>query len=149
MPKRDDDPLPVLILDALTRVPFWIGPIAAVVVFAVMYWLAPILMTRDLEQAVKDGGPMNLSAPVLLNGMAGASRFLAPWVGIGIGAIWFCAEVKKWWSRRSPAAVTGSAIVCPECSSPMIPRKARRGPNRGSRFLGCSRWPDCHGTRDI
>ena len=35
---------------------------------------------------------------------------------------------------------------CPTCRSPMVLRVARKGANPGSQFLGCSRYPTCHGT---
>lgn len=39
----------------------------------------------------------------------------------------------------------GDAPSCPKCGSPMRKRTARSGPNAGSPFWGCSRWPDCDG----
>jgi YVTN family beta-propeller protein len=36
---------------------------------------------------------------------------------------------------------------CPICSAPMALRTARRGPQAGSRFWGCSRFPGCKGVR--
>ena len=39
----------------------------------------------------------------------------------------------------------GEAPVCPKCGAPMRKRTARSGPNAGSPFWGCSRWPDCDG----
>jgi ATP-dependent DNA helicase RecQ len=38
---------------------------------------------------------------------------------------------------------------CPECDSPMVQRTARRGRNKGEQFWGCSRYPNCRGTRDL
>lgn len=38
---------------------------------------------------------------------------------------------------------------CPLCQSPMILRTTRKGKNAGSQFWGCSRFPDCRGTRDF
>lgn len=38
---------------------------------------------------------------------------------------------------------------CPECHSPMVWRLARRGRNAGRHFWGCSRYPECMGTRSI
>ena len=32
--------------------------------------------------------------------------------------------------------------TCPQCDSPMRPRRGSKGP-----FLGCVRYPDCRGTR--
>ncbi len=39
-----------------------------------------------------------------------------------------------------------STQTCPACGSPMRLRTARRGPNAGSQFWGCSRYPDCKAT---
>lgn len=47
--------------------------------------------------------------------------------------------------RIYPEAVT----ACPSCGSEMRLRTARRGPNPGSRFWGCSRFPKCRGTRQV
>lgn len=38
---------------------------------------------------------------------------------------------------------------CPECGSDMVRRVARGGEHAGNTFLGCSRWPQCCGTRSI
>jgi restriction system protein len=41
-----------------------------------------------------------------------------------------------------------AAPDCPLCGKPMVERMARRGPNSGTRFWGCSSYPACKGTRD-
>jgi len=38
---------------------------------------------------------------------------------------------------------------CPVCNSRMVKRVARKGPNTGQEFWGCTRFPSCFGTRDI
>lgn len=38
---------------------------------------------------------------------------------------------------------------CPKCDSPMALRTARRGRNRGGKFWGCSRYPQCEATREL
>jgi hypothetical protein len=38
---------------------------------------------------------------------------------------------------------------CPNCGAEMWVRVARRGSNRGMKFLGCSSYPYCKGTRSI
>lgn len=38
---------------------------------------------------------------------------------------------------------------CPDCAKPMRRRTARRGPNAGNEFWGCSDYPGCKGTRSI
>ena len=39
--------------------------------------------------------------------------------------------------------------LCPKCGSPLVVRTVKHGPNAGSHFLGCSRYPDCYYTRNI
>ena len=38
---------------------------------------------------------------------------------------------------------------CPKCNATMKHRKAKRGPNAGSEFWGCSTYPKCNGTRQM
>ena len=50
-----------------------------------------------------------------------------------------------------PARTTGAVSVaepCPRCGSRMVLRTTKKGPNAGSQFWGCSRYPECRGTRD-
>ena len=61
------------------------------------------------------------------------------------------AEVK---GTQTTATIDGpdhseGASVCPRCGSPMVLRTARRGPNAGERFWGCSTYPRCQGTRPV
>jgi restriction system protein len=51
--------------------------------------------------------------------------------------------------RLEPSLVPAPApeVLCPICKAPMTLRTARRGPNAGSAFYGCSRYPQCRGTR--
>lgn len=44
----------------------------------------------------------------------------------------------------APPAAAGEGEACPRCGSPMKKRSGSRGP-----FLGCTRFPDCRGTRDL
>lgn len=41
----------------------------------------------------------------------------------------------------------GEVPRCPECSSPMVLRTARKGNHAGSSFWGCTAFPKCRGTR--
>jgi len=43
----------------------------------------------------------------------------------------------------SPTA-TASAATCPQCNAPMRPRRGPRGD-----FLGCTRYPECRGSRPL
>lgn len=42
-----------------------------------------------------------------------------------------------------------STTVCPKCGNKLIQRTARKGPNTGSSFLGCSNYPRCRFTKNI
>ncbi|MFX1681028.1 restriction endonuclease [Mitsuaria sp. CC2] len=48
-------------------------------------------------------------------------------------------------AQQSAADVT--MVVCPVCAQPMVLRRAKRGPNAGEAFYGCSTYPVCKGTR--
>lgn len=52
-------------------------------------------------------------------------------------------------TSRTAASVTSSPpeIKCPECGAAMVGRVAKKGPRAGERFFGCSRYPQCKGTR--
>ena len=39
--------------------------------------------------------------------------------------------------------------LCPRCGADLVERTAKSGPNTGSKFLGCSRYPECRYTRNI
>lgn len=39
--------------------------------------------------------------------------------------------------------------TCPRCGKPMVVRTARRGPNSGGQFWGCSMYPHCRATKNI
>lgn len=73
-------------------------------------------------------------------------------------------ELQRWTkSAKSPAKDTSSntsmgprlsqpvwkesSESCPRCQSPMVRRTAKRGPNTGGTFWGCSRFPECRGVR--
>ena len=45
--------------------------------------------------------------------------------------------------------ITANQPECPVCKSAMIKRTAKKGPNPGSQFWGCSRYPGCRGTRKV
>lgn len=35
---------------------------------------------------------------------------------------------------------------CPKCGSPMVMREVNKGANKGNKYWGCSRYPQCRGT---
>jgi 5'-nucleotidase len=40
-------------------------------------------------------------------------------------------------------------VRCPDCSAPMLKKRAFRGRNSGKPFYGCSRFPECRGSISI
>ncbi|MBI2232075.1 MAG: topoisomerase DNA-binding C4 zinc finger domain-containing protein, partial [Deltaproteobacteria bacterium] len=40
-------------------------------------------------------------------------------------------------------------LACPLCGKLMVLRTARKGGRAGSRFWGCSGYPECKGTREL
>lgn len=41
-----------------------------------------------------------------------------------------------------------STTICPKCGSNLVERTAKKGPNAGSKFLGCENYPRCRFTRN-
>jgi restriction system protein len=54
-------------------------------------------------------------------------------------------------SLPAQQAVTPSnqSQTCPKCSGNLILRTARRGPNAGNQFYGCSNYPKCRYTKSV
>lgn len=44
---------------------------------------------------------------------------------------------------ESSVDMPGEAPQCPKCDRPMVKRTARKGPNAGNEFWGCSEFPRC------
>ncbi len=40
-----------------------------------------------------------------------------------------------------------STTICPNCGSYLVERTAKKGPNAGSKFLGCKNYPRCRFTK--
>ena len=51
--------------------------------------------------------------------------------------------------RKMTELDAGPGLTCPRCKSDMVVRIARVGPNLGDQFFGCSKFPDCRGTRPL
>jgi len=64
------------------------------------------------------------------------------------------ADLGRWLGTEGPESTRikpelRTAPSCPVCRADMVERVARRGPNEGSAFWGCSRFPACRGTRQL
>lgn len=51
-------------------------------------------------------------------------------------------------SRPALVVTRDGAMRCPLCGSPMTRRVSRQGSNPGTAFWGCTRFPNCRGTRN-
>lgn len=45
--------------------------------------------------------------------------------------------------------LSGIIKKCPRCSSPLVLRTAKKGPNAGQEFYGCSNFPKCRYTKKV
>nr|WP_245218064.1 topoisomerase DNA-binding C4 zinc finger domain-containing protein [Ruegeria sp. HKCCE3926] len=50
--------------------------------------------------------------------------------------------------KTAPSMSKPTTPNCPACGSRMVRRTAKKGPNAGNKFWGCSRFPRCRGTRN-
>jgi hypothetical protein len=41
-----------------------------------------------------------------------------------------------------------SSTICPKCGSALVERTAKKGPNAGTKFLGCEGYPRCRFTKN-
>ena len=93
-----------------------------------------------------------------LAGKAGQKAWVEPAVPAAprTGASWERSPVQ----RQSPTVFGTTASTteenrasvptvpdCPLCDNPMVLRTAKKGPNAGASFWGCSKYPGCKGTR--
>jgi restriction system protein len=51
--------------------------------------------------------------------------------------------------KTTAVQTASTALGCPECGGKMVRRTAKKGIMAGSSFWGCSRYPSCHGLRQI
>jgi len=59
------------------------------------------------------------------------------------------ARVKRRNYPTDPSDEKPALPACQLCCKPMVLRTAKQGKNAGSRFLGCSGYPECKSTRPI
>lgn len=50
---------------------------------------------------------------------------------------------------NAPPVPDRAAPPCPACAKPMVKRLAKRGPNAGGEFWGCTGYPACKGVRPL
>lgn len=56
---------------------------------------------------------------------------------------------ERLYATRVKARAGENTPPCPDCGKPMSRRTAKKGPNTGKDFWGCTGYPDCKGTLEI
>jgi restriction system protein len=64
----------------------------------------------------------------------------------GIELVKMVGDLKK---AHTPVSHQPKANQCPLCGSEMVLRTAKKGPNAGEKFWGCSTYPKCRGTKTL
>ena len=128
-----------LFLSWLGFLPFWAGLAAFILVPAV--WIGIIFFTAKEQKSQSSQTPhINLS----YTKKPSSSAPVPP--------------ARKVLPSTQPTIIVAStatntesnlSLKCPECSSVMILRTAKRGKNRGKSFYGCLNFPYCKGTRSF
>lgn len=126
--------------------PWWVTVIVAGITYGFMREIAPHLMQDNIVAApiMQRLPQVAWMALLLFLGLAGLNL----WVRI----------LKRFAARRSAKshealnAKTLTVAVtpeCPSCRTPMVMRVARRGPQAGNQFWGCTSYPGCKATRSL
>ncbi|WP_080802912.1 NERD domain-containing protein [Arabiibacter massiliensis] len=55
------------------------------------------------------------------------------------------ANIQERYVAKKPVS---SASACPRCGADLVLRTAKKGPNAGNQFYGCSNYPKCRYTRE-
>jgi len=84
-----------------------------------------------------------------------------PFVHRGLPCLRFLAIKRELFQERTNDSIVNSkgkeqieekgepSLVCPQCGSLMIKRRAAKGSNAGNEFWGCSGFPKCRGIVNI
>ena len=145
------------------RLPWWVTVLLAVAAWGLLHRLA---VSEPSVSASSEAATGLLNA---LRPVAVYAQYIVPWVllaGMFTALIRRAARAQlsgtpparddRSWEVRFEAAAREQAWpeepaepVCPRCKGRMLRRTAKRGQNAGHEFWGCSRFPACHGTREL
>jgi hypothetical protein len=154
------------ILDLLMITPIWFGPILAAMAYVLFAYVAPRFFPVKPPGEIDPGVALRPMLPALGGILAAGILFL--WIVAcfaklarrarsGANSRGRASETTPLRSREGAGArgrATSSAQKpsalaptppCPACGSPTVVRTAKHGPNAGSTFYGCSRYPQCKG----
>lgn len=147
------------------RLPWWATLLLALAAWALLHQLA----VSEPATAAGSGEALADAVPDALRQVALYAQYIVPWVllaGMFTSLIRRAAHAQlsdtppargdRSWEVQFEASAHEQAWpeepaepACPRCKGRMIRRTARRGQNAGHEFWGCSRFPACHGTREL
>ncbi|HET6629549.1 MAG TPA: topoisomerase DNA-binding C4 zinc finger domain-containing protein [Woeseiaceae bacterium] len=134
--------------------PWWMTAPLALGTYALLHQYA----VSDPVVAADPGDALGTLLPNVLREVAVYAQYIVPWlmvVGMLSAVLRRATRAQLLASppeerqpeERQPGDSSGPA--CPRCKGRMLRRTAKRGENAGNDFWGCSRFPACHGTREI
>ena len=156
------------VIEWFRRVPWWIGPVVAAVVYLGWGVAAPRLVAdsgNPIEASPNDKS-LKVNPTFLLVALAKAGRVAAPIFAIGFLMLWAGGMLGKLLVKpeaspqvtddrrreksKSPVSTGHPSVpACPDCGQPMSLRTARKGEKAGQQFWGCPGYPKCRGTRPL
>jgi hypothetical protein len=134
------------LMTVTSRLPWWVGVLLALVTYLGFHLVATspdVPAPRTLEEI----GASTRAG--LFRTLAAFLQYVLP-AGFLFGAIGsLTLRCKK--KRAIELFDAGDDRIagsgCPNCGSPLTLRTAGRGRSAGEKFYGCSRFPECRGTR--
>ena len=143
------------------RLPWWATLLLALAAWALLHQLA----VSQPDTAADSGETLSNAVPDALRQVALYAQYIVPWVLLaGMFASLIRRAAREQLSDRPPVQDDRSWAVqfegsereqawpeepvCPRCMGRMV-RRTKRGQNAGQAFWGCSRFPACHGTREM
>lgn len=146
------------------RLPWWATLLLALAAWALLHQLA----ASEPATAAGSGEALATAVPDVLRQVAVYAQYIVPWVLLaGMFASLIRRAAREQLSDRPPARDDRSWAVqfegsereqawpeepaepvCPRCKGRMV-RRTKRGQEGGHVFWGCSRFPACHGTREM
>ena len=138
------------IFDTLATFPWWVSVVVAGIAYVFFKWVFPALaggsfLLKAIVQAVQTNALLFaclflIPAPIAYLSARRRRQLLDSQTGIE-------SRLEETLAPSEPTL--RAAKTCPVCGGEMATRIAKRGPNAGKPFWGCSRYPQCKGTRPI
>ena len=138
------------IFDMLATLPWWVSIVVAGIAYVFFKWVFPGLAGQSvflkvMAQAFQGNAGLVsclflIPAPIAFFNASRRRKLLDSQTGIE-------SRLEETLAPSEPTL--RAAKTCPVCGGEMATRIAKRGPNAGKPFWGCSRYPRCKGTRPI